>query len=153
MRNIPILIGFLVGVIFSTAYAEDLTGTWDLKMYGPHGEEDMVLMIQTRGEDLSITANHPALGDIEGAGTLKGNAVTMRTYPAGPKEIALEFTGTVNGDRMSGTRELKMYGDGSIQVVHNDDGTTTAVGHDPDIPSAFDPATETWSNEWTAERR
>lgn len=153
MRKILFLFGFLVCFISSTVYGEDLNGTWDLKMYGPHGEEEMVLVIQNSGKEMLITGNHPALGDIEGTGTLKGNEVSMRTDPAGPKEISLEFIGKVRGDKMSGTKELKMYGDGSIQVVHDDDGTSTAVGHDPDIPSTMDPTSETWSNEWTAERR
>jgi hypothetical protein len=153
MRSILISIVFLVVIFVSAACAEDPVGTWDLKMYGPHGEENMILVIQTGGESLSITGNHPALGDIDGTGSLEGNAITIRTNPAGPKEISLEFTGMIRGDSMSGTRELKMYGDGSIQVKHDDEGNTTAVGRNPDLPSTFDPATETWSNEWTAQRR
>jgi hypothetical protein len=113
----------------------------------------MVLVIENGEESLSITGNHPALGDIDGTGALEENAITICTHPAGPKEISLEFTGIIRGDSMSGTRELKMYGDGSIQVKHDDKGNTTAVGRDPDLPSTFDPATETWSNEWTAERK
>lgn len=153
MRSILISIGFLFSIFTSTVFAENPAGTWDLKMFGPHGEENMVLVIQTVEEALSITGNHPALGDITGTGTSDGKAITICTEPAGPKEISLEFTGTIGGDRMSGTRELKMYGDGSLQVKHDNDGTTTAVGRDPDLPSTFDPATVTWSNEWTAERK
>lgn len=152
MRKIFFMVNILVFVFAANAWAEDISGTWDLKMYGPHGEEKMVLVIQVEGEDLSITGNHPSLGDVTGSGTLKGNLINMHTDPAGPKEIAMEFTGTVDGDKMSGTREHKMYGDGSIKVVHDSTGAATAVGRDEDVPSKMDPESETWSKSWTAER-
>ena len=111
MRKILFLASLLVFVLSSSVWAANVSGTWALKMTSPMGQEEaMDLVIKDADGNLTIETKHPMLGDMKGTGTLEGNAITMNIEATGQMPIAIEFTGTVTGNKMAGTREIKMSG-------------------------------------------
>lgn len=110
MRKVLFLTVVLAFVVASSAVAADIAGTWAVKMKNPMGEDEpFTITIKTAGENLTITSSdHPKLAPLEGTGTLKGDAVTMNLKSGGQMAIELNLTGTVAGDKMTGTREFAM---------------------------------------------
>lgn len=94
----------------STAGAQGVAGNWSLTMKSPMGgDETFTLAIADSGGDLTITcSDHPALQNLEGTGTLQGDAITMNLKATGNMPVEFAFTGTVNGDTITGTREISM---------------------------------------------
>jgi hypothetical protein len=100
----------LVFVFASSVLADkfsgtDISGTWAVSMVGAMGDEYFNLFINAFGEDLVVTATHPQLGPMAGTGTLKGNVIKFKLKASGPNlPIQIEFTGSVTGSRMAGTK-------------------------------------------------
>jgi len=90
------------------AYAADVAGNWTVNMTGPMGPETLDLAIEADGNNLAITGKHSVLGDAEGTGTLDGDAIVMNVATTGDMKVGFVLTGAVDGDEMSGTREIKM---------------------------------------------
>jgi hypothetical protein len=110
MRKIVFSATLLVLMLGFAAMAADVSGTWAVKMKGPMGDEDFSMVVKVAGENLTIAANHPMLQDLAGTGTLKGDEIKFKLEATGQMPIAFEFTGKVSGNKMSGTREIKMGG-------------------------------------------
>jgi hypothetical protein len=109
MRKILFLTTMFAFILTSSAWAADISGTWTLKYTGQQGDErsyDMV--IKAAGENLTITATHPSLGEMAGTGTLKGNDITINLTATGEMQVGFLLTGTVSGNKMSGTREVQV---------------------------------------------
>lgn len=107
MRKVLFITTLLAFILTSLACAGDISGTWTVSMKSPHNEDEAFdLVIKAEGENLTITcSNHPKFTNLEGTGTLKGDAITMElTAPGLPNEFV--FTGKVAGKNMSGTREI-----------------------------------------------
>jgi hypothetical protein len=112
MRKVLFMVTLFVFILTSQLWAADISGNWTLKMSGRQGEVSMDMAIKAAGENLTITAKHPTMGDMNGTGTLKGNAITMNLTSTGERKMEVEFKGTVSGNKMSGTREFKMSAGG-----------------------------------------
>ncbi len=107
MRKILFL--SLLLTFFSTAsiWAADVSGTWVLKYSGSQGDERVLdLVIEASGENLTVATTHPALGEMAGTGTLTGSEITMTLAATGERAVTFELKGTVDGDKMTGTREV-----------------------------------------------
>lgn len=104
MRRFLLLTTVLAFVLTSSAWAADISGNWTLKMAGPQGEEVVPMVIKVSGENLTITATHPNFQEMTGTGTLKGNEISFNLK----SQMEFKFTGTVTGNKMSGTREMSM---------------------------------------------
>lgn len=107
MRKV-FLAALLVFISASVGLAADVSGNWTLKMQGPMGDEEISLVIKSSGENLNITAMHSMLQELAGTGSLKGDTIKFKLDATGQMPIGFEFTGTVAGNKMSGTREIKM---------------------------------------------
>lgn len=112
MRKVLFFTTVLMFVFTSSIWAADISGTWTLTMSGRQGDVSMDLNIKASEDGYTITANNPTLGDMEGTGKLEGNDVTMNLTATGEMKIGFVFTGTVSGNKMSGTREVSMAGGG-----------------------------------------
>jgi hypothetical protein len=108
MRKV-LLLTLLVFVFSSPGWAADISGNWALTHTGPMGEENWDLVITAEGNDLTITTQVQMFGEITGTGTLDGDKITM-TFPT--DMVTFEFKGTVEGDKMSGTKKVEMGGGG-----------------------------------------
>jgi len=107
MRKVFFIATLLAFILTSLACAGDISGTWTVNMKSPHNEDEAFdLVIKPEGENLTITcSNHPKFTNLEGTGTLKGGAITMKLKAPGlPNEFV--FTGKVAGNNMSGTRVI-----------------------------------------------
>ena len=108
MRKVLFLTAVLAFVFTSSVWAADISGKWTLKMSGRQGEESFPIVIRTADEDLTVTAIHPALATMEGTGTIKGDAVNFNLKIGGEMQVEFILTGKVTGDKMTGTREVKI---------------------------------------------
>lgn len=82
--------------------AADLTGSWQISWTANNGEQRQASMqITQKGRKLSGTFEG-ARGSVPLKGTLDGDQVSVNVKL--PRR-QLSFTGTVNGDKMSGTTE------------------------------------------------
>ena len=86
-------------------------GTWKLIVNTPMGTQESTLTLSTAGGTLTGTQTAPNGGsrDIEDA-SVDGNAVSWKASISKPMPMTLQFNGTVEGDTMSGTVKLGMFG-------------------------------------------
>lgn len=79
-------------------------GTWKLAMQTPIGERKVTLTLQAAGSGLTgkMSAEDGNAVDIFD-GKLAGNAASWKASIKNPMPLTLEFSGTVEGDSMSGT--------------------------------------------------
>ncbi len=79
-------------------------GTWKLSMQTPIGERKSTLALQTAGGGLTgkLTGEEGNATDVY-EGKLDGNSVSWKADITSPMPLTLAFTGTVDGDKISGT--------------------------------------------------
>ena len=86
-------------------------GTWKLVVNTPMGAQESTLVISTSGSALTGTQS---AGSGEGRpideGTVDGNDITWKASITKPMPMTLEFSGTVDGDNISGSVKLGMFG-------------------------------------------
>jgi hypothetical protein len=107
MRKVLFLATVLAFIFTSSVWAADVSGNWTVKMTGPNGAETMDIAIKTAGDNLTITGKHSILGEMSGTGALKGDTVSM-DVKGSQMGIQFVFTGKVTGNKMAGTKEIKM---------------------------------------------
>lgn len=92
------------------AWSADISGTWTFSMKNAQNKDESVdLLIKAAGENLTVTtSSHPALKNLVGSGTLKGDAVAISVKTIDEHNIEFIFTGKMEGNKMTGTRELKL---------------------------------------------
>lgn len=107
MRRAVLSFGLIAFLVALSACGANVSGKWSLTMKNTSGgEETFDLVIKQAGENLTITANHPYLKNLAGAGTLKNGEITMMLKPDIP--LTMTFTGKMDGNKMSGTRKIEM---------------------------------------------
>jgi len=140
MRKVLFLTTMLALILTSSVWAADVSGTWSLKMQGPMGEENFDIAIKADGENLAVTAAHPFLNEMKGAGTLKGDAINFKLKATGDMPVEFTFTGKVTGDKkMAGTSEIGGFGGGP--------GGQAPAGGQGNAPAAPK------GNGWTADKK
>lgn len=85
-------------------------GTWNLTMETPMGERRATLAVKAEGG--ALTGTQSADGDSGEIfeGTASGDSVAWKVSITSPMPLTLEFSGTVDGDKMSGTMSAGFYG-------------------------------------------
>jgi len=89
----------------------DITGDWEMKTESPRGERTLTIHFEQDGEKLTVTmqggmgrgGDQGSEGEITAEGTIQGNKVEWsftRNSPRG--DFTIKYTGTVEGDTMSG---------------------------------------------------
>jgi hypothetical protein len=78
-------------------------GTWNLVMQTPIGERKSTLNLQSSGGALTgkMIAEGGSVDIYEGK--VAGNAASWKADIKNPMPLTLEFSGTVDGDKISGT--------------------------------------------------
>ncbi len=86
-------------------------GTWKLVVKTPMGDQESTLSIQSLGGTLTGTqsAGHGEGRPIDG-GTVDGNRVAWNASITKPMPMTLKFAGQVDGDAISGSVSLGMFG-------------------------------------------
>jgi len=110
MRKVLFLFTLLAFLVVTPAWPADISGTWTVTMKNAQNkDESFDLVIRAVGENLTVTtSNHPALKNLVGTGTIKGYAVAISVKTIDEHDIEFVFTGKVAGNKMTGTRELKL---------------------------------------------
>ena len=86
-------------------------GTWKITVNTPMGPQDSTLTFSTAGNTLtgSQAAPNGQSADIID-GEVNGNDVSWKAEITRPMPMTLKFSGTVEGDNMSGSVKLGMFG-------------------------------------------
>jgi hypothetical protein len=86
-------------------------GTWKLTVNTPMGAQESTLTLKTSGANVTGTQTAPNGGSasIE-EGSVSGNDVSWSASITKPMPMTLKFSGTVQGDKISGEVKLGMFG-------------------------------------------
>ena len=91
-------------------------GKWKLTMTTPRGTRDAEVAFATSGARLTGTWSGPQGEPQNFEGSIEGQALYWTVKRSGPMgEMVLEFNGTVDGDRISGTVEIGQMGSGTFE--------------------------------------
>jgi hypothetical protein len=89
-------------------------GNWNLVVVTPMGERQATLSARTDGKALkgsqAADGNSAEIFD----GTVDGNAVAWKVSIIDPMPMTLEFSGTIDGDKLSGSVTLGAFGSASF---------------------------------------
>ena len=97
------------------AAATTIDGNWNMVMKPPVGpEQQMVATFNTDGGTLTGKLEAPE-GTQEFAGTVDGNRLKWEMKVTQPMPITLKYDLTVEGDALSGTAKLGMFGKAKVQ--------------------------------------
>jgi len=112
-----ILTGLItVGLLLASvaAYSADVTGTWKMTVQTQAGAGEATFALAQNGEAITGTYQG-ALGEAPVTGTLKEGKITLN-YAASRMgmEIKVQYTGTVDGDTMTGKVDMAGRGGGSF---------------------------------------
>jgi len=105
---------FVLLAFSMSAYAVDVTGDWELTMETRRGEMTRDVKFVQEGENLTVTMEGFRGGEVTGEGTVKGNEIEWTITRSTPRgEMTITYTGTIEGDTMSG--EVQMGDRGSVK--------------------------------------
>jgi hypothetical protein len=95
------------------AFAEDVSGTWQLTVQTNQGPGTPWLVLNQTGEQLTGTYHSQVLGDAKVTGTIKGNAIEFAFVgDAGGQQIKVTYKGTVeSATAMKGTAVYEGFDD------------------------------------------
>src|SRR5688572_3011022 len=87
-----------------------IDGNWNLTMETPMGERTATLDAKSSGG--TLTGTQAAEGNSTDIfdGTVNGDDVAWKVSITNPMPMTLEYTGTVNGDQMSGQMKAGAFG-------------------------------------------
>jgi hypothetical protein len=86
-------------------------GTWNLTVNTPMGEQKSTLVLSSSGTTLTGTqsAGHGEGRAIDD-GEVHGNEISWKAAITKPMAMTLQFSGTVDGDALTGSVKLGMFG-------------------------------------------
>jgi len=90
-------------------------GTWNLTLDTPMGEQTSTLVARSNGAKLEGTQSAQGQSTDIFEGGVNGNDVAWKVSITQPMALTLAFAGTVDGDTMSGTVQLGMFGSASFR--------------------------------------
>ena len=89
-------------------------GNWKISMETPLGTREAQLALKSSGGALSGTmAGEAGSTDIYD-GSVSGDSLAFKVDIAQPMPLTLEFSAAIDGDRMSGSVKLGMFGDAPL---------------------------------------
>jgi len=102
----------LVGGVSLCASFVDVSGSWDMTLITPRGERETELNFEQDGESIKVTMPSFRGGDdMTGEGTVTADKIQWTFTIEGPQgDMTLIYTGTIEGDSMSGEAEFGEMG-------------------------------------------
>jgi hypothetical protein len=88
-------------------------GNWKITINTPMGARTMDVAITTSGDTFTGKVDSE-MGSQEVTGKVDGNTLTWNTDITNPMPMKLEFTATVDGDKLSGNCKLGMFGNAAL---------------------------------------
>ena len=85
-------------------------GTWNLTMQTPMGERRSTLTLSTSGG--TLTGKQEAEGNTTdiAEGSVNGDELSWKVSITNPMPLTLTFSGTVNGNSLTGSADTGMFG-------------------------------------------
>ncbi len=105
MKRMNLILGISMCLLFvnlTQANYADVSGKWEVNLASDHGEFTNIAEFEQDGENIIVT-----IGEYKGKGTLVGNEITWEITLSTPMgDMDASFSGTVDGDSMSGDVEI-----------------------------------------------
>jgi hypothetical protein len=95
----------------------NIGGAWQISWQGRGGSQQGTIQIQQDGSKLSGTFQGSG-GSSQLTGSVAGNNVSFSVQVQGHRTMTLAFTGTIDGDKMSGTLQPQGGGGGGGREGH-----------------------------------
>jgi hypothetical protein len=89
-------------------------GTWNVKMETPMGTRAAAVTLKADGGTLTGTMGGDGGSTEIFDGTVNGNSATWKTNITQPMALTLEFSATIDGDALSGSVKLGMFGNAPL---------------------------------------
>jgi hypothetical protein len=89
-------------------------GTWKIAMDTPMGTRNATLSLTASGAKLTGKMSGDAGTTDIADGAVNGNQVSFKVDITNPMPLTLEFSAAINGDALSGTVKLGMFGDAPL---------------------------------------
>ena len=89
-------------------------GNWNLVVVTPMGDRQATLSVKTEGGVLKGSQGADGNSTDIFDGTVNGNDWSWKLSITDPMPMTLEFTGTINGDELSGSVKLGAFGTASF---------------------------------------
>lgn len=94
-----------------TAQEVNVTGDWEMTTQSPRGERTQTIHIEQDGEKITVTMEGRQGEEITAEGTVKGNKIEWSMTRSTPRgDFTITYTGTVEGDTMSGEAQMGDFG-------------------------------------------
>src|SRR5947209_20412963 len=94
-----------------------IDGTWNLTLETPIGTQETTLVAQTSDGVLTGTQTSPDGSQPIHDGAVNGAEASWSVTITSPMPMTLEFTGVVDGDTLSGSVKLGMFGEAKFTGV------------------------------------
>jgi hypothetical protein len=98
-------------------------GDWDLVVTTPLGERRGVLSLRTEGSALHGRQTADGNATEIFVGVVDGASLSWKISITDPMPLTLKFTGSVDGDQLSGTVTLGEFGDSLFSGTRRDSST------------------------------
>lgn len=89
-------------------------GTWKIAMETPMGTRNATLSLSTAGGALTGKMSGDAGAIDLFDGKVNGNQVSFKVDITNPMALTLEFSAAIDGDKLSGSVKLGMFGDAPL---------------------------------------
>src|ERR1700686_5831671 len=96
----------------NNAQPTNIGGAWQLSWQGRGGSQQATIQFQQDGSNLSGTFQGLGGSSSQLTGSVAGNNVSFNLQVQGRRTMTLAFTGTIDGDKMSGTFQPQGGGGG-----------------------------------------
>jgi len=96
----------------------DVTGDWEMTTVTPRGERTQAVHFEQEGEKITVTMQGMRGGEFTAEGTIQGNTIEWSLTRSTPRgDVTITYTGTVDGDTMSGEVEMGDFGSAEWKAV------------------------------------
>jgi hypothetical protein len=115
----------------NSSQAVNISGAWQISWEGRGGTQQATIQIQQDGSTLSGTFQDSGGNSSQLTGSVAGNNVSFSVQVQSRRTMTLAFTGTINGDKMSGTLQPQgggREGHGGGQGSHSWSGVRQQSG-------------------------
>ena len=91
-----------------------IDGTWNIVMKTPIGEQSSTLVLSTSDGALTGTMSGSGGSTPLKEGSVDGDKASWKADITQPMALTLEFSGSAEGDKISGTVKLGMFGNAAF---------------------------------------
>jgi hypothetical protein len=105
------------GNAVTAAEPANLAGKWEMSWTGRMGTEKCMLELQQNSAKLKGTFQDQR-GDSSLSGTIDGNKISFEVEFKGPRPFTTRFTGSIDGDKITGTSQAVGVGGAGAYLGH-----------------------------------